>query len=194
MRRFLLGITLVLVAAATLPVSAATDDPPLPRDSLYQLTLSLTDQSGARFDWRTLRGTPRVVSMFYTSCQFTCPLTIEAGKAVQRALTPAQQQRLGIVMISIDPKRDTPPVLARTAASHRLDVTHWILAVPKASDVRAAAGALGVRYRQLSNGDFNHTTALVLLDGEGRELARTEQVGSQPDPDFVEAVRRATGR
>lgn len=193
MRRFLFGIALALVAAAALPASAAADAPPLPRDSLYQLPLPLTDQHGTHFDWRTLRGTPRVVTMFYTSCQFTCPLTIDAGKAVQRALTPAQQQHLGVVMISIDPARDTPAVLARTAASHRLD-PRWTLATPKAADVRAAAGALGIRYRQLADGDFNHTTALILLDAEGRELARTEQVGSQVDPDFVAAVRRATGR
>ena len=194
MRRFVLVLSLALVAPVAFPAPAAADASPLPRDSLYQLPLSLTDQHGARVDWRTLRGTPRVVTMFYTSCQFTCPLTIDAGKAVQHALTLAQQQHLGVVMISIDPVRDTPVVLARTAANHKLDSSHWILAAPKAADVRAAAGALGIRYRQLADGDFNHTTALILLDGDGRELARTEQVGSQPDPEFLAAVRRATAR
>ena len=53
------------------------------------------------------------------------------------------------------------------------------------------AGALGIRYRQLADGEFNHTSMLVLLDADGRILARTEQVGSQPDPEFVAAVRRA---
>ena len=196
MRRVLLGITFALVAAATLPASAARspEPAPLPRDSVYQLPMQLTDLHGTRFDWRTLRGTPRVVTMFYTSCQYTCPLTIDAGKTIQRSLTPVQQHRLGIVMISIDPARDTPGALARVATSHKLDETGWTLASPKPADVRAAAGVLGIRYRQLADGDFNHTTALILLDAEGRELARTEQVGSRPDPEFVAAVRRAVGQ
>jgi protein SCO1/2 len=57
--------------------------------------------------------------------------------------------------------------------------------------VRAVAGLLGIRYRELADGDFNHTTALVLLDADGRIVARTERVGGKPDPAFVAAVRRA---
>jgi protein SCO1 len=53
---------------------------------------------------------------------------------------------------------------------------------------------LGVRYRELANGEFNHTSALLLLDADGRILARTEQVGSTPDPEFIAAVRKATSR
>ena len=72
-----------------------------------------------------------------------------------------------------------------------LDAGGWLLASPPAADVRAVAGLLGIRYRQLADGEFNHTSALVLLDAEGRIVARTEQVGSKPDPEFVAAVRRA---
>jgi len=74
----------------------------------------------------------------------------------------------------------------------RLDLQRWTLAAPPAGDVRAVAGVLGVRYRALADGDFNHTSALVLLDAQGRILARSEQMGSRPDPEFVAAVRRAT--
>ena len=45
------------------------------------------------------------------------------------------------------------------------------------------------RYRELADGNFNHTSALVLLDAKGRIVARTEQVGAKPDPEFVKAVR-----
>jgi protein SCO1/2 len=48
-----------------------------------------------------------------------------------------------------------------------------------------------VRYRQLAGGGFNHGSALILLDAEGRILSRTEKMGTRPDPDFVAAVRRA---
>jgi protein SCO1/2 len=55
---------------------------------------------------------------------------------------------------------------------------------------RARKGLLGVRYRALADGDFNHTTVLLLLDADGRVVARTEQVGGRPDPAFLAAVRR----
>ena len=189
MHRFLLACLAALLALPALAAKPAPAD--LPRDSLYQLALPLTDQHGARFDWRALRGAPRVVGMFYTSCQYTCPLIVESGKAIQRQLTPAQRARLGLVLISMDPARDTPRALQRVAAQHRVDA-HWTLATPRAADVRAVAGVLDIRYRQLAGGDFNHTAALVLLDADGRELARTENVGTVPDATFVAAVRKAT--
>jgi protein SCO1/2 len=49
---------------------------------------------------------------------------------------------------------------------------------------------LGVRYRQLASGDFNHTSALVLLDRDGRIVTRTEKIGSLLDPTFIASVRR----
>lgn len=45
----------------------------------------------------------------------------------------------------------------------------------------------------VDDGEFNHTSALVLLDADGRIVARAEQMGTRPDPEFVAAVRRALG-
>jgi protein SCO1/2 len=158
---------------------------------LYQLPLQLTDQAGHRFDWRTLRGKPRVVSMFYTSCPFICPLIVDAGKTIERELSPAEQQRIGIVLVSMDPANDTPAALQEVASKRKLDPQRWTLAAPPPKDVRAMAGVLRIRYRQLADGSFNHSTALVLLDADGRELARTEQVGTVADPAFLAAVHKA---
>jgi len=171
------------VVSASSTVAAA-----LPRDSVYQLPLVLTDAHGKPLDWTTRRGTPQLVSMFYSSCRYVCPLIVEAGKAVDKALTPAQRERLGVMLISMDPARDTPKVLA-ALASERGIPARWALAAPKADDVRSVAGVLDVRYRQLSDGEFNHTSVLVLLDAEGRIVARTEQVGSKPDPEFIARVK-----
>ena len=163
--------------------------PALPGDSVYQLELPLTGQDGRTRDWETLRGKPRLVSMFYTSCQYICPLIVDSGKAIERELTPAQRDRLGIVLISMDPARDDPAALQAVATKRKLDGDRWWLAAPRESDVRSVAGVLGIRYRKLADGEFNHTSALVLLDAEGRIVARTDQVGTRPDPAFVAATR-----
>ena len=182
-----LACVLLVVGSAFAAPAAA----PLPKDSVYQLALPLTDQHGKTADWRQHRGQPQVVAMFYTSCQYICPLIVDSGKAVEHALTPAEQAKLGILLISMDPKRDTPAALMTVAKKRGLDASRWSLASPRAADVRSVAGVLGVRYRQLADGEFNHTSALLLLDRDGRIVARTEKIGSVVDPEFIAAVHRA---
>ncbi len=193
MKRLLRGIAAVALFGFANVAGAAKPAPALPGDSIYQLPLPLTDSNGQTRDWRTLRGKPHLVSMFYTSCQYICPLIVESGKAVERQLTPAQQKKLGVVLISMDPARDDPAALKKVAEQRKLDTTRWTLASPPAGEVRAVAGVLGIRYRLLADGEFNHSSALILVDANGRILARTEKIGSKPDPEFVAAVRKAVG-
>ena len=185
---------LALATCVSLAFAAGPAAKQLPRDSVYQLGLPLTDQDGRTADWRGLRGKPRVVSMFYTSCQYICPLIVDSGKAIEHQLSPAERGRIGIVLISMDPARDTPTALRKVFDKRALDASGWMLASPPPADVRAVAGLLGIRYRQLADGEFNHGSALVLLDAEGRIITRTEQVGSKPDPAFIAAVRKTVAR
>jgi len=183
---------LLLACATASGVAAAPAKPaPLPADSVYQLPLPLTDQHGRHWDWRRRRGQPQLVAMFYSSCQYMCPLIVESGKAVDRALTPAQRTKLGVLLISLDPARDTPATLAKVVQQRHVDDNRWALASPKPGDVRNAAAVLGVRYRALADGEFNHTSELILLDANGRILARTAKIGSDVDREFISKVKSA---
>lgn len=186
--RWLPALAILLLAGTSL---AAPKSTPLPTDSVYQLPVTLTDQHGKMRPWSAQRGKPQLVAMFYTSCQYICPLIVDSGKAIEKGLSADQQKRIDIVLISMDPTRDTPTALKSVADKRKLDPTRWVLASPKPDEVRAIAGVLGIRYRLLADGEFNHTSALALLDAEGRILARTEQMGTKPDPEFVAAVRKA---
>lgn len=187
----LLAATLFAPAAA-LAQSAAVR--PLPRDSIYHLPAVLIDQHGKAVDWRAHRGRPQMVAMFYTSCRYICPLIVDSAKGIEHALTPTERARLGILLISMDPARDTPAALKSVFDKRKLDAARWSLASPQPGDVRAIAGALGIRYRALADGEFNHSSALVLLDAEGRIVARTERMGARPDPEFLATVKRALAR
>jgi len=160
----------------------------LPADSVYQLHVPLTDQHGKTWDWGGRRGRPQIVAMFYSSCPNMCPLLVDSGKAVEHNLAAAELRQLQLLYISIDPAHDTPAVLAALAAKRTLDPARWTLASPRPQDVRSVAGLLGVRYRQLADGQFNHTSALLLLDRDGRIVARTERIGTTPDAEFLRSV------
>lgn len=183
-------LTFLLLGLALFQPGVPAAAQALPGDSLYQLDAKVTDQDGNAGQWRDLRGRPRVMSMFYTNCHLMCPLIIENGKAVQKQLTPVERARLEMVMISLDPARDTPQALRETAQRHRVPA-QWRFLRPGANDARAIASVLDVRYRPREDGSINHTSVLVLVDAEGRVLARSEVASAMPDPAFIAAVHTA---
>ncbi|HEU0153062.1 MAG TPA: SCO family protein [Arenimonas sp.] len=181
----------LLLACLLLPGLAAAAPAALPDDSIYLLEDAFSDQAGQPFVLADRRGKPQVVAMFYTSCRYICPLIVDSAKGVEHALSPAERSRLGILLVSLDPTRDDTAALASVAAKRKLDPARWTLARTEAAGVRRVAALLGIRYRALADGEFNHSSALVLLDAQGRVLARTETLGSVPDPAFLAAVKAA---
>ena len=195
--RFTLSLLLAttLAAQAVQAAQAALAAPSaLPRDSIYQLDAALTDQSGRRLTLASARGHPQLVVMFYTSCSFICPTILDTVQDLDRKLTPAERQHFGVLLISLDPQRDTPSALKATADKRGLDLTRWTLAQPQPADVRAIAGVLGVRYRVLDDGELNHTGVLVLLDADGRVVARSSKTSGQVDPPFLTRTRALLAR
>jgi protein SCO1/2 len=183
-REFLLSMGVLACAPLTTFANTA-----LPPNSLYQLQASLTDQDGRTFDLASKRGTPQLVSMFYTSCEMVCPMIFETIRYTVQALSPAEQRALQILMVSIDPARDTVQVLKRTAQAHGCD-ERWTLARADDATVRKFAAALGFQYRRLASGEFNHSTLIELLDADGRVVAKSGKLGNA-DPALVRATRQA---
>jgi len=182
----LLGLGLACAHVA--PHAAPT---PLPRDSIYQLAAPLTDQSGHSLMLADKRGRAQVVVMFYTSCKFICPTIIDTVLDLDHQLSAAERARMGVLMISLDPAHDDASALKATADKRQLDLTRWTLAQPRPADLRAIAGVLGVRYRPLADGEINHTGLLVLLDAEGRIVARSAKTAGVVDADFLKRVHAA---
>lgn len=191
MRPACIAACLAIAAVCAQPLVALAGEAPLPDDSVYHLDARLVDQSAHPLRFRDLRGKPRLVTMIYTQCQYVCPMIVDSVKAVERALTPAERPRIGFVLISMDPKRDTPEALQEVMRTRRLNPAAWTLLRPEEAGLRGIAGVLGVRYRALADGEFNHTTDLVLLDADGRILARSAQIGGGADSELLTAVRTA---
>jgi protein SCO1/2 len=164
----------------------------LPRDSTYHLAVPLVDQDGRAFVFADGRGRARIVSMFYTSCKYVCPLIIDTLLKTEHELAPTERTRVDVLLVSLDPDNDTPDALKRVADKRHLDTSRWRLARTDKAHVRRLAAMLGIQYKQLENREFSHSSALVLLDPQGRILARSDRLG-EADPDFVAAVHRALG-
>lgn len=138
-----------------------------PTDSIYNLAATWTAQDGTRTELGALRGKPQVVAMFYTSCQYVCPLIVDRMKSIEGALTAEERGQTGFALFSFDPVRDSSAVLKAYAAKRELDLQRWRLYSGTADDVQDLAALLGVRYRQEPDGDFSHSTIITVLDRQG---------------------------
>jgi len=184
--RSCLGATVGLLGAASVSLPAE-----LPTNSIYQLHAQLTTQSAATVGLDVYRGSPTLISMFYGSCPAACPMLITAMQVYESHLDPAARARLRVLLVSFDASRDTPQHLDSVATLHHADPKRWTFASASDSDARKIAAVLGISYRRLPNGEFDHSLLITLLDSEGRIVASTTTLVG--DEAFQETLRAATG-
>ena len=162
---------------------------PMPGDSLFQLPVHFTTARGAHLMLDHYRGEPVVVTMFYGTCKSACPLLTRAMTATAASLPTAERAKVRFLMVTFDPVRDTEAELARFTREYQLQAPQFEIARTDENGVRLLAAALGIRYRQLPDGNFSHSAILTALDAEGVPRARTENIAGA-DPEFVAEVRR----
>lgn len=130
---------------------------------------SLIDQRGASFTLESLRGTPTLMFFGFTRCPDVCPTTLALVAAARKSANLAD---LRVVLVSVDPERDTPALLASYLAA--FDPAFTGLTGPVA-DVTALARQLGVAAARvtLPGGDYtvDHSAALLWLDADAKLAA-----------------------
>lgn len=114
-----LGATLAGAVAARWWLDQRNAPPETQAAAVYREPRALPDfalvaHDGSTFDVARLRGHWTVLFFGFTNCPDVCPATLAQLAAVRRRLAdlPAGQQPR-VVMVSVDPKRDTPERLAR---------------------------------------------------------------------------------
>jgi protein SCO1/2 len=130
--------------------------------------------------------------MFYARCPRACPLLIEDVRALEARLPQADREDLRVLLVSLDPDNDTPEAMARVIERRGVDGARWVLARPRAQDVRPIAALLGISYRPGGDGEMDHSSILTLVDADGRVVARHEGVGQDASAlvRAIAAVRR----
>jgi protein SCO1 len=157
--------------------------------SIFHLESRWTDQHGEVRALGSLAGRVQVVTMVYTHCAFACPQLIVDMKRIEAQLAAEFPGRIGFVVVSIDPERDTPEQLRKFAEGVRLDTGRWTLLNGADADVMELAALLGVKFRRESPTDFAHSNVITVLDADG-EVA-FQQVGLGEDPAATVAAIRA---
>ena len=136
-------------------------------DSVFNITDQWTDADSKTFQLSKLGGKPTVIAMVYTSCQYVCPLTVQNIKRIERSLSETQAGKVNFALFSFDPERDTPAKLTAFAKLHGITAPSWTLAQGSAGAVRKLAVTLGVKYKKVAGGDFEHDATISILDSNG---------------------------
>jgi protein SCO1/2 len=81
------------------------------------------------------------------------------------------------VMVSIDPKIDTPERLKEFAIENQMDNEQWIFLQGSVDDVREFSNVLAVKYKKISPLDFSHSNIISVFDKGGVLYHQQEGLG-----------------
>lgn len=109
------------------------------------------------------QGNILLVFFGFTHCPDVCPLTL--GHLAKVYLELGEPKNLQVIMISVDPKNDTPEIIQKYVANFHKD---FIGLSGSDKDIIAAAKNFFVGYKELPNTDqFIHTDSLAVIDSKG---------------------------
>lgn len=168
---------LMVVLLAALPVQAAPGVSASAEEALKRSRASegrvlgehrLTDQDGKPVALSAYRGKPLVISMVYTACDHTCPVTTQTvAKAVAAARKALGSDSFQVVTIGFDTLRDTPDALRVYARQQGISLEGWSFLAGSAEPMERLAADLGFTWFVTSRG-FDHIAQTTVIDGEGR--------------------------
>lgn len=122
-----------------------------------------------------------LLSFVYTSCAHSCPFTIQTIEEVLNE-AKAKGKDVQIVLITLDPKRDTPESNKKYLRKRHLNVDQWTILSGKTDEqIRELAAVLGFSYKDLGDGEFSHANNLYLFSKEGVLLNKLEGLSSPKD-------------
>jgi protein SCO1/2 len=162
----LVMITLMGCGGATREFAGATLDPPLPVPDF-----TLEAAGNQQVSLSDFRGQYVFLYFGYTFCPDACPITLSMLSQVRDQLGD-DADRMQVIMVTVDPERDTPAVLADYVT--RFDPSFIGLAGTKEA-IDAAGQPFGLFYQRnegTTSGGYlvDHTTRTYLIDPDGNAL------------------------
>ncbi len=131
---------------------------------------TLERSDGGQIFLSDLRGKVAVVAFIFTSCTDTCPLISGKLAALQKRLQEESrlEDRVVILSVTFDPRRDTREVLERYAKGFGANPKRWLFLRGTPDETRRLLGEYDVWVRPTPDGQFDHADRIFLVDPAGR--------------------------
>jgi protein SCO1 len=130
---------------------------------------TLTAHTGKRMRLADFGGKLRLLYFGYTHCPGICPTTLAEASQALRQLSPRQAARVQLLLVSVDPARDTPDRLAAYLAHFN---PSFVGLTGTPVEIAKAAAAYGIYYRVVDGVSpteytVDHTSVIVVVDEKG---------------------------
>lgn len=135
--------------------------------SIYDLPAKFRLESSDSVSLSKWKGTPLVMTMTYTSCEYACPRIIEKLKNVQKYYDK-KKKKAQFIVVTFDPSRDTPEKLKGYQKSTGEIGKNWIFLSGAESDTRKLSMVLGIRFeRNPEDGTISHDNKILIINEKG---------------------------
>jgi protein SCO1/2 len=159
----------------------------------YGQKLELTDHTGKPRRLEDWRGKAVVLFFGFTHCPDVCPTTLaDIAQAVKSLGRDAE--RVQVLMVSVDPERDTPEALGKyvTAFDPRFIALRGDLEATK-----KVASEFKIYFEKRKQGatyTVDHSAQSYVIDPQGRLrlLVRHDRIGQDLAPDLREILRQSS--
>ena len=184
----LTGSTAIATEAGAAPVPGSERVLRLPAPKPLR-DVALIDQRGKPFQLSSLRGQTVLVFFGFTHCPDVCPTTLHILRLLTRS-AGEDLRRVRVVMISVDPERDTPQALKAMLEPLSRDfvgVTGSARALRAAAEQFSAVFFKGEVDRATGSYSVDHSSQVYLVDAQGRLRA---VFYNAPVPAMAQEIRR----
>ena len=147
----------------------------------YARQLNLTDAEGQPRTLADFKGKVAVVFFGYTQCPDVCPTTLAEIAAVKKKLGPEGDKVVG-VFVTVDPERDTAPVLKAYVNSFGPDFVALRGSVDQTKEVAREFKVFFAKVPGKADGSYtmDHTANSYVFDPQGR-VRLAERYGAGPE-------------
>ncbi|MGI9263545.1 MAG: SCO family protein [Gammaproteobacteria bacterium] len=174
------ALVAALAAVAGLLVATQIGQPRKPEQALVYETaralpeFSLLDHRGQPFGPESLDGSWTLMFFGFTHCPDICPTTLQSMTTAAKKLADLPEaSRPSVVMVSIDPVRDTVTALAEYVPYFNPD---FVGVTGDMNEIQSLTRAIGVAYAYTPGPDsegytVEHTASIFLLNPDGELVA-----------------------
>lgn len=127
----------------------------------------LTDASGRGLKLHDVLGKPLVVSLIYTSCYQTCPVTTRyLASVIEKARKTLGHDKFSVALLGFDSQADSPQSMKYFAKKHGVDNADWHLWSADSKTIKALTKELGFLFFSSPSG-FDHMVQATIIDEKG---------------------------
>jgi protein SCO1/2 len=157
------------------------------RTSLPLPDVDLTDTAGAPFNPSVDTAAPVTLVFFgYTNCPDVCYTTLANTASAIRKLDSASQSDIQMMFITVDPERDTPPVVA--AYMDRFGFPSYVGLTGDLPAIESAASSLHIgldKHRRLPDGGYEVPHSVQVIGFDANRSAKVFWSDGTPTADLA---------